>query len=978
MTDTHALDLSTIPEALQSALAGKYELQRELGRGGMAVVYLARDPKHDRHVAVKVLRGELANNVGAERFLREIAIAAHLQHPNILTLIDSGEALDTRTGERFVYYVMPYVAGESLRDRLARGGSMPVSEALPLLRDIVDGVASAHRHGVVHRDIKPDNVLLTEQHALVVDFGVAKAMSDARDTARLTATGISLGTPAYMAPEQAAGETVDHRADIYAIGVVAYEMLSGAPPFTGQAQSVISQHLTAAPRPIASRDRGGIPPAVERIVMRCLEKDPAARYQSADELLAALDAISAARPANRKLVIAAGGGALAVIALLAIFGMRARRESVLHARTLPDIQRLVDKGDNDSAFTLAERAAATLPDDSLLAAMWPRFSRRLSFVTVPAGATVYRARFDDTAHWESLGNTPLYGTRVPSTVDRYRIVKSGFRPIMLLTGGIDYVMSPPLPARFNLDPVSAPDSAMVRIPGGEFTGDMPGLVSVPMLRLGDFLIDRHEVTNREYKRFVDAGGYRRREFWDVDEDFVKDGRRLSWAEAVALFVDRTGRPGPATWEAGDIPPGQEDLPVGGVSWYEAAAYARFTGKALPTVYHWTRAAGTNTAAYVTPGSNFDSQGPSRGSTFRGMSPWGTFDMAGNVREWCVNADAEGKRYILGGGWSDSPYMFTDAYAQPPFDRSVINGIRLAKYLRGEPALAAASGPITRRFRDFRKEKPVGDAVFATFRQMYDYDRTPLNARIESRDTASSEWNRENISFDAAYGHERMTLMLYLPKHATPPYQTVVFYPGSNALHTARFDDAAMRAQDFMVKSGRAFAYPIFKSTYERDDHYANDIPDSSVLYRDHVLMWGKDLRRALDYLVTRADVDSTKLAYYGVSWGGRMAGIMLAIEPRFKVAVLQVAGLKMAPSRPEVDPLHFLPRISASVLMLNGKYDHFFPIESSQQPFFNLLGTPPDRKKHLVYEGGHFVPRTELITESLAWLDKYLGPVGHR
>ena len=181
--------------------------------------------------------------------------------------------------------------------------------------------------------------------------------------------------------------------------------------------------------------------------------------------------------------------------------------------------------------------------------------------------------------------------------------------------------------------------------------------------------------------------------------------------------------------------------------------------------------------------------------------------------------------------------------------------------------------------------------------------------------------------------------------------------------------------DFLVKSGRAVMYPIYKSTYERADSIQSDYSNTSVFYRDHMLMWAKDLRRSIDYLETRGDIDSTKIAYFGLSWGGWLGGVMNSVEPRIKAVVLYVAGLAMDPARPEADVINFLPRVKQPVLMLNGRHDHFFPVETSQKPFFRLLGTPQDKKKYVMYEGGHFVPRTQLIAESLSWLDKYLGPV---
>jgi serine/threonine protein kinase len=242
---------------LQTALADRYRLVRELGQGGMATVYLAEDLKHRRKVAVKVLRPELAATLGPERFTREIEVAARLQHPHILGLLDSGDA------DGFFYYVMPYVEGETLRERLARGGELPVPEAVRLLGEIAEALATAHRAGVVHRDIKPENVMLSGRHAMVMDFGVAKAVTEASHGSTLTSAGVALGTPAYMAPEQATADPqMDARVDIYALGVMGYEMLTGAAPFAGlNAQQMLAAHVTRAPVPVGQQ-RDGLSPAL--------------------------------------------------------------------------------------------------------------------------------------------------------------------------------------------------------------------------------------------------------------------------------------------------------------------------------------------------------------------------------------------------------------------------------------------------------------------------------------------------------------------------------------------------------------------------------------------------------------------------------------------------------------------------------------------------------------------------------------------
>ncbi|MBC7788330.1 MAG: protein kinase [Anaerolineae bacterium] len=280
--------MSDLVTRLQDSLGSNYRVERELGGGGMSRVFVALDTTLDRPVVVKVLPPELAAELSDERFRREIQLAAQLQHPHIVPLLTAGHA------DGFLYYTMPLVEGESLQQKLARDGALPIDECVRILRGIVDALAYAHSRGIVHRDIKPANVLLTARLAVVADFGVAKALRAAGRSDKLTSTGMALGTPAYMAPEQAAGdEQVDHRADIYALGALAYEMLTGQTPFTGPSvQAVLMAHLSQAPRPVTAT-RPNVPPALTALVMRCLEKHPADRPQSADEIVRELEAMPA-------------------------------------------------------------------------------------------------------------------------------------------------------------------------------------------------------------------------------------------------------------------------------------------------------------------------------------------------------------------------------------------------------------------------------------------------------------------------------------------------------------------------------------------------------------------------------------------------------------------------------------------------------------------------------------------------------------
>ena len=964
---------------LTAALTGRYRIERELGAGGMATVYLAQDLKHDRQVAIKVLRPELSQSITGERFLREIAITARLNHPHILALLDSGDAGD---GE-FLYYVMPLATGESLRDRLEREGALSMGDAVRLASEVTEALAQAHGHGVVHRDIKPANVLLSAGHAVVADFGIAKAVGQARDEATLTMDGVSLGTPVYMAPEQASGsETIDHRADLYAVGAMLYEMLTGAPPFTGTLQQIFADKLTRDAPSLAVRCPAA-PAALVRLVAQCLARDADARPASADVLLTELRTITTALSAGdavagapararNRLVAVLGAASIVVIGVLALSVVRDRRARWVHETAIPTIRRLIEADQLDSAFALATAAAGRSPNDSLLGTLWRDISQTQAFLTEPSGATVTRAPVSDTTRWIPVGTTPTSQLRIPNNAWFYRYTKPGYRPVTIMGArlGGSYV---PIPSPIPLRRVTDPDSDMVQLRGGHLVGTLYGLSAADTFDLADFLMDTREVTNRQYKAFVNAGGYTNRTWWD--STIVRDGRPMAWEAAMTLFIDKTGRPGPSSWEGGSPPTDGDELPAGGVSWYEARAYARWAGKELPTVYEWNAAAIPEAARWVVPSGRFEANGPVRGGDARGVSPRGVYDLAGNVREWTMNAREPGSRYILGGGWTDPAYLFSEIYTQPEFDRSAINGIRLVKRLGEGKDRLAASAPIPGLTRDYKTVRPVDDATYRAFLALYDYDRTPLNAKVESRDTTPADWIREDVTFDAPSGGGRMPAVLFLPKRVKAPYQTIVVWPASDAflLHDKRA--LSMWFVDYLVRGGRAVLYPIYEHTYGRGSTMLGDTPDATITHRDQMLRWAKEMRRAIDYAVTRPDVDCARLAYVGYSWGARLGGTMMAIEPRFKVGVLNVAGLRMSEVRPEEDPVNFLPRIHIPVLMLSGKYDSVFPYELSQKPFFRLLGSPAADKRQIVYDGGHFLPRTDLVAESMKWLDKYLGPV---
>jgi predicted esterase len=297
---------------------------------------------------------------------------------------------------------------------------------------------------------------------------------------------------------------------------------------------------------------------------------------------------------------------------------------------------------------------------------------------------------------------------------------------------------------------------------------------------------------------------------------------------------------------------------------------------------------------------------------------------------------------------------------------------LAEYGRDTTTLALARRPIERPSRDFFQESPISEELYEVFRGLYAYDPIPLDSVIEEADTTDL-WIRERVVIDAAYGGDQLPMYLYLPLDGDAPFQTVVYFPGSGALWSDSFERYFTDHVSMVVNSGRAFLFPVYQSTFERNDGFVYRRQDESNTYRQHVIQWMQDLSRSIDYLETRSDIDSEKMAYFGFSWGGMLAPIALALEPRLKVGILQAGGLSPLPTQPPVDPFNFVSRVTIPVLMLNGEYDGIHPLETAARPMYELLGTPEEHKELAVSAVDHMALHPPTIGRALDWLDQYLG-----
>ena len=968
-----------------TALAGKYKIIEVSGKGGMGIVYKAEDTKLKRNVALKFLPPELIRDEEAkERFVLEAQAAAALSHPNICTIHE----IEEEEGKSFI--AMEYIEGQSLRAKIDKG-SLNVDEALDISIHVAEGLEEAHKKGIIHRDIKSANIMVTEKgQAKIMDFGLAKV----KGGTLLTRAGTTLGTVAYMSPEQARGEEVDHRTDIWSLGVVLYEMLSGDLPFQGEREpSILYSVVHEEPKPLKTI-KPDIPAELEHIINRAFKKKKEVRYSSAAEMLKDLkkfrDKLRAAEggvfnlPSFLRLirkphiVVPAALVIIAVCLTAILFSNRQAKIRWAKEQAIPEINRLIEKGleNYTDAYKLADKAEKYIPNDPRLAELLSQCAINISIQTSPPGAKISMKEYKaPDSGWKFVGISPLENIRAAISIFRWKAEKEGYEtvravsPTYSLASEIGFI---PVDVEITLDKLGVVPPGMVRIKGRE--------------ELDDFFIDKYEVTNRQFKEFIEKGGYQNKEYWK--QEFVKDRKVLSWEETMAEFVDVTGRPGPSTWQAGDYPDGQDDYPASGISWYEAAAYAEYAEKSLPTISHWALARGTTSLSLakmffslVLPLSNFGSDGPSPVGRYPGLTSFGVYDMAGNVREWCWNETGKG-RCLRGGAWNDNNYMFRWVSQASPFDRSAKNGFRCVHYLDKDkiPPEIFQLYDYEKYYRDYDKEKPVPDEIFQVYKDQFLYDPADLNASIEIRDESSEDWIKEKVSFDAAYGKERVMAYLFLPKNAHPPYQAVIYFPGSSAKYQSSSEQLEKKPGfqyylSYIVRNRRAVVFPLYKQTFERRYDPVPQWDRMTRRYTEERIKVVKDFKRVIDYLETRPDIDIDKLAYYGMSWGARIGNIILAVEERLQAGLFCVGGLPGIKARPEVDEINYVTRVKIPTLMLNGRYDLIFPYEISVEPMFELLGTPKEHKKLKLYDTDHFIPRNELIMETLNWLDRYLGPV---
>jgi formylglycine-generating enzyme required for sulfatase activity/dienelactone hydrolase len=679
-----------------------------------------------------------------------------------------------------------------------------------------------------------------------------------------------------------------------------------------------------------------------------------------------------------------------VSAIFIINNFNRKRQVAEAEGSLSVIKSLIEENywDYSEPYYLAKEVAKVIPDNEEIQEYISRSSVRINITSDPPGANVFvKLYHTPEAEWQQIGVTPLDSVELPVTALRWKMEKAGFAPVeaAALTVQFGDLSAPSqllVGQNFHRDlqPENLIPPGMVMIPGGIMSsGEVP-----------DFYIDRYEVTNQQYADFITQGGYGHAEYWSSMINTMSNPDR--WEEVVNTFTDSTGNPGPSTWKSGTYPVGKENYPVSGVSWYEAAAFANFAGKELPTNDHWALASGAMTMivtayqlggnAIFAPFSNFHNQHPVEVGSMNGITPFGALDMGGNVREWCWNETKLG-RIIRGGAWNDNPYMFKVPSQTDPLDRSKYNGFRCAFYPTKDsiPGLAFDLMETIINRKDTPIPEPIDDEEFARYEDFYEYDDVDLAAIIESSKPNEDGWTLETISLNTVYDNERFKAYLFLPSNSEPPYQTLIYAGGGGVYSQTSSEDIEKYYEfqaflSFYLKSGRAVLFPVVNGTFERRNE-SNRIftRQKSRLLADFIIRVIKDYRRSLDYLETRNDIDLNRIAFYGLSGGPSLGFVLGAVDSRVKLNIFYAGGLRTGSFRPEIQPAYFLRRVTIPTLMINGRYDSAWRIDHEIKNMYELLGTPAEDKRLVLFDSDHLAPIKDLVRETQSFLNEYFGQV---
>ena len=1012
-----------------------YSLLRKIGEGGMGMVYLAEQVEPIRRkVALKLLRTAQFDQQAVERFESECRYMATLHHPNIAAVYSAGS---TTTGQPFV--TMEWIDGipitrycddhqMTIKARLQLFQQVCHGVQHAHYRGIIHRDLKPSNILVTEYNHEPV--------PKIIDFGVAK-MHDwgPQSENPLTQADQIIGTLQYMSPEQAGAkqQNVDTRSDIYTLGVILHELLGGEIPLAHEFEiaEILEEHLAVTRERVPPRlsrvihssenlqqiadNRQATPNSLckqleqelEWIVAKPLEKDPDNRYATAKSFSDDIERLQNNLPIQAqppsiirrtklfvrrcKYQVIAFLVTLAMAIVLSLTGLvlyiqstERRHQKLQLAKTsielkksqeqakqlqqareivAPKIRELINDQQTVIAYQMIQALDPRIKADAVFEEIMNDLMLTTSFDKLPADTCIkIRDAGSEKDQWMTLGRTPLTNIKLPRGPIRIRFEKTGY---------VSRDLQLKVPRAFDtsacgyLVPNEALPAGMVWIYNNEEKDELP---------LGEFWIDRFEVSNEDYQTFVDAGGYQDPSFWQGIH-FEQKGETIPWQQAMKSFTDLTGKRGPAGWKNSHYPNGKSTYPVGGVSWFEACAYAKFRSKHLPTLHHWKWAADSDQPGIMAAAGNFLSAGPTPCGTMTGVGRFDALDLAGNVREWCLTSDDEGKRYNLGGDWNAPHYSFTESFSTSPWDRSMENGFRCIRYPEGSEPLAELLASVAKP-----KSLDLGPnrEPFQSLRAMYLYDHDlPLRPIIGSANTvagANNQVRHDVAEITAPYNNERFKVHLLIPNDAAGKMETIIFVPGVTAWENGRElkleNEPHVSLLKRLADSGRIVCFPVYQGTYERwsGSTLGQQFENTPIRARDNYIAVTKDGSRVVDYLLTRNDVDPKRLVYFGLSQGALRGPMALATDTRYRAAVLLSGGYTKWTKRPPViQAYHFTPEVKQPILMMNGTSDQVFPVATSQKPMFTDLGSP--QKKHILFSAHHIINAHEVFHTMTQWLD---------
>ena len=669
---------------------------------------------------------------------------------------------------------------------------------------------------------------------------------------------------------------------------------------------------------------------------------------------------------------------VSILAMFAVFYLSVKnielRQSSERLTSLDDeLEEIVeefDKGDNRFVFDKTKELLKNFPENKLLKLYNEKSSYAIDIITGVANVPVWIKYGKDTI-WNEIGNTPIKNLRVPS------ILPFNDYQLKFDVSNRSIVTMPNMSGEFNFEQINKFPSNHAIIPGTENIMILPGL-DFGSIAIETFSISKTEVSNKEFQMFVNDGGYENHDFWDFPIEI--NGVEYTYKETIKKFVDKHKQFGPSNWSYGQFGDNGENLPVTGVSWFEARAYARYAGFKLPNLFQWIYAAGLAGFISEIPDmskSNLKSSNLCFVDDSRGENYFGIKNIAGNVREWVTNPQGKSriKFSILGGSYFDNEYSFNDYHSISPFDRSIGNGFRVVQSLNESSSDTLDNFIINYAERDILKEEDVSDEVFNLYKKQFNYDQYELKIKVDSIfDIENYITYRFETSPPYDCDEPLHGYVVYSNKYHNN-LKPIIHFPSAWAIFSDSDDwiiSDVIKEYNYLLMEGYAIICPVYYSTCNRKKFLKTWWANESDEYRDTMIKIGKDFKRSIDFIETRNEFDINYLSYTGYSWGSVMSNILLAIDDRVKSAFICAGGLQVQKSKPEVDPAFYTRRITMPIMHITGKQDGIFDYENSQIPMQKLLGTPIKNQEMIVLEGvGHAISKDIRIKNHLRWLKKH-------